>query len=271
MTLFRDVIDLLGKMAPLHLAESWDNVGLLLGDPQTTLRHLMTCLTITPEVVAEAVEEKVEMIVTHHPILFKPTQRITGESVEGHMLLKLAAARISVYSAHTAYDNAQDGINDQLAGMLKLEEVRPLVPAVLTPQYKIVVFVPEQELAKVSDAAFQAGAGAIGDYEQCSYRSLGIGTFFGKENANPTIGQAGRREEIAEHRLELFCSSARLTAALTAIHQAHSYETPAIDVFSLHSQTRISAVKEGSGRVGQLPSPLTSQALPLLLVTISSR
>ncbi|HQR07587.1 MAG TPA: Nif3-like dinuclear metal center hexameric protein [Gemmatales bacterium] len=261
MTLFRDVIELLGKIAPLHLAETWDNVGLLMGDPPTNIRHLMTCLTITPEVVAEAVKEKAELIVTHHPLLFKPTQRITSENVEGRMLLKLAAAGISVYSPHTAYDNAPDGINDQLAALLKLEEIRPLVSAMPKSPYKVVVFVPEQDLAPVSDAAFQAGAGIIGNYEQCSYRSSGTGTFFGNQNANPTIGKTGRREEVAEYRLELFCSSARLSAVLHAIHHTHSYETPAMDVYPLHPQTSSASSYEGTGRIGQLPAPLTSQAL----------
>jgi len=261
MTLFRDVIELLGKIAPLHLAESWDNVGLLFGDPKTSVRHLMTCLTITPEVVTEAIEQKAELIVSHHPILFKPTQRITGESVEGRILLKLAAAGISVYSPHTAYDNAKDGINDQLASMLKLEEIRPLVPAIPKSPYKVVVFVPEQDLASVSEAAFQAGAGLIGDYEQCSYRSSGTGTFFGNKNANPTVGKAGRREEVAEYRLELFCESARLSSVLHAIHHTHSYEAPAIDVYPLHPQEASASKHEGAGRIGQLPQPLTAQAL----------
>jgi dinuclear metal center YbgI/SA1388 family protein len=261
MTLFRDVNELLGKIAPLHLAESWDNVGLLWGDPHANIRHLMTCLTITPEVVAEAVKEKAELIVSHHPLLFKPTQRITSESVEGRMLLKLAAAGVSVYSPHTAYDNAPEGINDQLAAMLKLEAARPLAPTIPKSPYKVVVFVPDQDLAPVSDAAFQAGAGIIGNYEQCSYRSAGTGTFFGNENTNPSIGKAGRREEVVEYRLELFCPSAKLSSVLHAIHHTHSYETPAIDVYPLHPLAQSASSKEGSGRLGQLPAPMTSLAL----------
>lgn len=261
MTLFRDVIELLGKIAPLQLAESWDNVGLLLGDPKTSVRHLMTCLTITPEVVSEAIEEKAELIVAHHPILFKPTQRITGDSIEGRMLLKLAAAGISVYSPHTAYDNASDGINDQLAAMLKLEEVRPLVPAPAQLQYKVVVFLSESDLAKVSEAAFQAGAGVIGNYEQCSFRSTGTGTFFGKEDTRPAIGQPGRHEQAAEYRLELACPQTRLSSVLGAIRHTHSYETPAIDVYPLVSPCLLTPPTEGAGRIGLLPAPVTATAL----------
>ncbi len=261
MTQVQDVIETMKRIAPLHLAESWDNVGLLLGDATAPVHQVMTCLTITPVVVEEAVREKAEMIITHHPLLFKPLQRITAETNEGRILLKMAANNIAIYSAHTAYDNAADGINDQLAQGLGLVEVRPLCPAAAPASFKIVIFVPESDLAKVSEATFQAGAGVIGNYEQCSYRSAGIGTFFGTDQANPTIGQAGRREEVAEYRLEVLCSQANLAAALGAIQRAHSYETPAIDVHPLHPQSPVSTASEGPGRVGQLPVPLPSQIL----------
>ena len=148
MSLVQDVVEVLNTIAPLHLAESWDNVGLLLGDFNAPVHHIMTCLTITPEVVEEAVREKADMIVTHHPLLFKPVQRITDKTNEGRMLLKLAANNIAIYSAHTAYDNAIDGINDQLANGLGLLEVRPLSPATAPASFKIVVFVPETDLVR---------------------------------------------------------------------------------------------------------------------------
>lgn len=265
MTLCRDVVDAMGKIAPLHLAESWDNVGLLLGDAESPVRHLMTCLTVTPEVVAEAIEQRVEMIVTHHPLLYKPTQRITSASTEGQMLLQLMASRIAIYSAHTAYDNAPDGINDQLAGLLKLDELRPLTPFPPKAQFKIVIFVPEQDLRKVSEAAFQAGAGIIGKYEHCSFRTSGTGTFFGKENTQPKIGQAGRQEEVAEYRLEAVCPSACLARAVSAISQAHSYEEPAIDVYPLHPQSAKGSARDGAGRLGQLPVSVSAQELTELI------
>ena len=261
MVTVNDVVEILKRIAPLHLAESWDNVGLLLGNVRAPVRQVLTCLTVTPEVVEEAVREKVEMIITHHPLLFKPLQRITAETNEGSMLLTLAANNIAIYSAHTAYDNASGGINDQLARGLGLVEVEPLAPTAAPASFKIVVFVPESDLTKVSEAAFQAGAGVIGNYEQCSYRSSGTGTFFGTSGANPTIGQVGRREEVTEYRLEVLCSQSNLAAALSAIQLAHSYETPAVDVYPLHPQASITTVSEGSGRIGQLPFPLSSQAL----------
>lgn len=261
-----DVVEVLKALAPLHLAESWDNVGLLLGDDKVPVQQVMTCLTVTPEVVEEAVREKVEMIVTHHPLLFKPLQRITAETNEGRMLLKLASSNIAVYSAHTAYDNAADGINDQLAKGLGLVSIRPLSPAHgitnnAPSTFKIVVFVPETDLAQVSEAAFKADAGVYGLYEHCSFRSTGTGTFYGMTGTHPTVGQAGRIEEVDEYRLEFVCTFDKLSAALAAIKQAHSYETPAIDVYPLLSHHLIKSAGEGSGRIGELPVPLVASAL----------
>ncbi len=122
------VIAFLEQFAPLELAESWDNVGLLLGDPAREVRTILTCLTLTPDVAAEAVQQQVDLIVTHHPILFRPVQKLTTATAEGAMLLELAAQRIAVYSPHTAFDSARHGINQQWAERLKLEQIQPLIP-----------------------------------------------------------------------------------------------------------------------------------------------
>src|SRR5262249_35252502 len=151
--------------APLKLAADWDNVGLLLGDPAAEVGRVMTCLTVTPQSAAEAVEAEADLIVTHHPILFRAVQRLTADTPEGRMLLALAKAGIAVYSPHTAFDNADGGINDILAGRLGLRDVRPLRRHD-GRQCKIVVFVPDADLARVSDALFAAGAGVIGQYSQ---------------------------------------------------------------------------------------------------------
>lgn len=124
----REIIDFLGELAPPALAEAWDNVGLLFGGDDREAGSVMTCLTLTPDVAAEAVEHNAQLVVSHHPVLFRPVQRLTTETAEGRMLLGLAAAGIAVYSPHTGYDSAQDGINRQLARMLKLNDVRVLRP-----------------------------------------------------------------------------------------------------------------------------------------------
>src|SRR5437763_565593 len=211
------IVDYLDQFAPSFLAADWDNVGLLLGDHAASVQRIMTCLTVTPEVVREAVESKVQLIVTHHPILFRPIQRLTTDTPEGRMLLLLIQANVAVFSPHTAFDNTAGGINDTLAKRLGLVDVAPLRNRDGARQYKIVVFVSEADLAEVSDAMFQAGAGRIGEYSQCSFRIAGTGTFFGSEAANPTVGQKGRCEEVSEWRLEVICPESRVQAVTAAM------------------------------------------------------
>src|SRR5262249_3304958 len=152
------VVDYLDQFAPRDLAADWDNVGLLLGDRDGPVQRVMTCLTVTPESAAEAVESGVQLIVTHHPILFRPIKRLTTATPEGRTLLALARAGAAVYSPHTAFDNTRDGINEALARRLGLTDVKPLRWRDGLRQCKIVVFVPDNDLARVSDALFAAGA-----------------------------------------------------------------------------------------------------------------
>src|SRR5262249_7539435 len=154
-----EVAAYLEQLAPLGLAADWDNVGLLLGDPSAEVRRLMTCLTVTPASAAEAIEDGVQLIVSHHPILFRPVKRLTAATAEGRMRLGLARTGVAVSSPHTAFDNTPGGINDLIAKRLGLTEVRPLRRREGTRQCKIVVFVPDNDLGRVSDALFGAGAG----------------------------------------------------------------------------------------------------------------
>lgn len=251
------VTEFLQQIAPLELAADWDNVGLLLGDSAAPVARLMTCLTVTPEVAAEAIAARADLIITHHPIFFRPTKRLVATAPDGRMLWSLARAGIAVYSPHTALDNAQGGINDLIARRLGLTEVGPLRSQTGPGHCKVVVFVPESDLQKVSDAMFAAGAGHIGQYGECSFRLAGTGTFFGSEAANPTVGQKGRREEVSEWRLEVLCPEADLARVIAALRKAHSYEEPAFDIYPLRSEpSRI-----GSGRIGVLPEPASLGAL----------
>ncbi len=258
MTTVGAVADFLDQFAPPSLAADWDNVGLLLGDRAAAVDRLMTCLTLTPDVVAEAVAEGVRLIVSHHPILFRTVQRLTTDTTEGRMVLDLVRAGVAVYSPHTAFDNTAGGINALLAERLALAEVQPLRPSPGPAQCKVVVFVPEADLARVSDALFSAGAGHIGQYSQCSFRLAGTGTFFGSDATNPAVGQKGRREEVAEWRLEVVCPEAAVDRVAAALRRAHSYEEPAYDVYPL----RPAAAGVGEGRLGRLrqPTPLAALA-----------
>ncbi len=247
-----EILSALDRLAPLELAESWDNVGLLLGDRQAEVTRALTCLTLTPDVAEEAIQSGTTLIVTHHPILFKPVQRLTADTTEGRMLGRLMQAGIAVYSPHTAWDNASRGINQQLAERLGLRDIVPLRPRTVE-EVKLVTFVPAEALRRVQQALWDTGAGVIGGYRCCSFSTPGTGSFFGDETANPAVGQAGRLEEVAELRLEVVCPAADVTAALTALRQAHPYETPAVDVIPLQSL----AQSGGAGRGGSLPEPLS--------------
>jgi dinuclear metal center YbgI/SA1388 family protein len=243
------LVDFLDAFAPLRLAADWDNVGLLLGDPAAGVERVMACLTVTPESAAEAVDEKAGLVVSHHPVLFRAAKRLTTATPEGAVLLTLARAGVAVYSPHTAFDNTAGGINETLARKLSLAGVGPLRRREQPAQCKVVVFVPEADLARVSDALFAAGAGRIGQYSQCGFRVAGTGTFFGSDATNPTVGQKGRREEVGEWRLEVVCPADRLPDVVDSMRKAHSYEEPAYDLYPL----RPAPAGVGEGRVGDLP------------------
>jgi dinuclear metal center YbgI/SA1388 family protein len=246
-----DVISFLETFAPLELAASWDNVGLLLGRRDVHVERVMTCLTVTPETAGEAIESGAGLIVSHHPILFRAVKRLTNATPEECTVLDLARQGIAVYSPHTAFDDAPGGINDIISRALKLQHITPLRKRTAAAQCKIVVFVPPDDLTRVSDALFAGGAGRIGQYTQCSFRLQGTGTFFGSESSNPTVGQRGRREEVAEWRLEVVCKADQVAEAIARMRQAHSYEEPAFDVYPLQATASAAA---GSGRIGTLPA-----------------
>jgi dinuclear metal center YbgI/SA1388 family protein len=256
MTTVSDVSRWMEQFAPLTLAEPWDNVGLLWGDPAGPVERLMTCLTVTPDSADEAISERATLIVTHHPILFRPVQKVTADRSEGAMLWRLARAGVAVYSPHTAFDNAPDGINAGLARRFGLVEVAGLRPSKGRDEFKVIVFAPAADRDAILEAAFAAGAGRIGDYEQCSFTTAGRGTFFGSEGTHPTVGQAGRREQVREWKIEVVSPPQALAPVLAAIREAHSYEEPAIDVVPLHAKPG----GPGVGRVGTLPAPISLAA-----------
>ncbi len=260
----RHVCQFLQELAPLTLAEEWDNVGLLLGDEASSVNRILTCLTLTPDVAEEAIQLEAKLVVTHHPVLFKPVKNLNSSSSEGRMLLKLLKHEVAVYSPHTAYDNAPTGINQQLAELLELKEIAPLRPhstGSLADLSKIVTYVPEQQHEAVRRALWDAGAGGIGSYRECSFNVRGIGTFFGMEGSHPAVGAAGRLEQVEEVRVEVICPANRLEPVLAALRQSHPYEVPAIDVLPLRTLPDGS----GAGRFGRLPQPMPLMELNRLI------
>jgi len=240
----------LERFAPVATAAEWDNVGLILGDPSREADRLMTCLTLSADVAEEAVREHAQMVVTHHPLLFRGVKKLTTATPDGRVVLPLLRAGIAVYSPHTAFDNCKGGINDSLCAALGVREVVPLRPRSAPPEYKLVVFVPDSDLACVSDAVFRNGAGVIGNYTECSFRLAGKGTFYGTDAANPVVGLKGRREDVDEWRLEVVVPENQLAPVVAAMRAAHSYEEPAFDVYPLRG-----GGEGGEGRIGMLEAP----------------
>jgi len=241
------------RFAPSRLAEAWDNVGLLLGDPDAPVGRIMTCLTVTRTTAEEAVAERAELVVSHHPVLFRAAKRIRADLPESAPIWMLVRAGIAVVSPHTAFDSTSGGINDGLCRKLGLSEVRPLRPIPTPASCKVVVFTPDSDREAVLAAAFWAGAGVIGDYRECSFGIPGQGTFFGSAETKPSVGQRGRRESVEELRLEMICPKPVLEPVLAAVRAAHSYEEPAIDVYPLEPEP--GRTPAGAGRIGRLQEP----------------
>lgn len=243
-----NVLSVLSELAPLHLAESWDNVGLLLGDPQQDIRKAMLCIDYSSAVAAEARQQDADLVIAYHPPIFHPLKRL----VAGSLVYDAARRGLAIYSPHTALDVADGGTNDVLADAVGLAWRRPL--RLVNPkanQCKLVVFVPESHVQAVSQALFEAGAGRIGNYSSCSFRSPGTGTFKGESGSNPTIGQAGQLETVNEVRLETVLPLADIEQVLAAMRKVHPYEEPAFDLVELAAPPQL----KGLGRIGELATP----------------
>jgi len=252
MTTVADLAAWLEGFAPSRQAESWDNVGLLWGDPASEVARVMTCLTVTSRSADEAIAEGAGAILSHHPVLFKPIQTLRADRPSDGFLWRLARSGVAILSPHTAFDNTSGGINDGLARRIGLLDVGPLRPSSPSSRFEVVAFVPREDRERVREAAFGAGAGRIGAYRECSFGSVGFGTFHGTDGTNPAVGRAGRRETVREWRLEFACPGDRLAAVLAAIRSAHSYEEPVVEAYPVASEVPSGP---GAGRIGRLAEP----------------
>ncbi|HYO10077.1 MAG TPA: Nif3-like dinuclear metal center hexameric protein [Tepidisphaeraceae bacterium] len=245
-----ELVAALDDIAPTRLAEAWDNVGLLAGDPEQAVTRAMLCIDLTPAVAAEAEAQRCDAVIAYHPPLFHAVKRLTAGSV----IFDAIRRGVAIYSPHTALDVADGGTNDLLADALGISGDDRMPLRIIQPQanqYKLVTFVPEQHVERVAAAVFAAGAGRIGDYTQCSFRTPGTGTFFGEEGTNPVVGQQGTLERTSEIRIETVMPVARLNDVLAALRKSHPYEEPAFDLVQLATPPE----KVGQGRVGPLASP----------------
>lgn len=255
------VAEYLAELAPPEWAESWDNVGLLVGDPGRAADRILVALELTDGVVAEAVAGQAGLVVVHHPPIFRPLKALRFDTAAGRRLERLVREGISAYAAHTNLDQAQGGTNDTLAAVAGLVDGDVLLRAGEERYVKIVAFVPQGHVEAVRGALAEAGAGHIGNYSHCSFQTPGTGTFLPLEGTHPFLGQRGRLEYAAEVRLETIVPEGRTQQAIRALLAAHPYEEVAYDLYPLVNPGRT----RGHGRVGQLASPTTVEALALRL------
>ncbi len=249
----KDIAHKIEEIFPPGLAQEWDNVGLLIGDPQKAVKSILLTIDVTNDVVAEAKKLKTDLILSYHPVIWDGLKKITADWPTG-AVYELIRCGIAVYSIHTALDAAIGGVNDGLAEMVGIVDGKPIGDYVANPagdNYKLVIFVPVASLAKVSNAIFAAGAGAIGNYSHCGFGAEGTGTFLPEQGARPAIGTRGKLEKVAEIRFEAIVPAGKLEVVVAAMKKAHPYETPAFDVLKLHD----SGAKFGLGRIGELDRP----------------
>jgi dinuclear metal center YbgI/SA1388 family protein len=242
-----DIEQIIEAWAPRWTAWERDNVGLQVGDQRRDVSRILVALDITDRVVDEARTKRAGLIVSHHPLLFRPPSSVTASNEIGRIVLKLAESKIAAYAAHTNLDNAKHGVNFVLAKSLGLKNIRFLAP-LGEALAKIVVFVPHDAVDRVADALSSSGAGVIGEYSSCSFRTDGKGTFRGSRTSKPSVGKAGVLEKVDEVRLEMLVPRANIVAAVAALKTVHPYEEIAYDVYPLSNENP----NFGMGAVGEL-------------------
>ncbi|MGI9860839.1 Nif3-like dinuclear metal center hexameric protein [Moorella naiadis] len=247
-----EIIAIMEALAPPELAAEWDNVGLMLGTPEADVRRVLICLDVTPPVVDEAAARGVNLIISHHPLFFRPVKSLRYDEPLGGMVRRLLQENLMVYSAHTNLDSADLGVSYHLAARLGLEDIRVLVPTYREKYYKLVTFVPADHEKVVREALTRAGAGWIGNYSDCTFRVAGTGTFLPLTGTQPYIGEEGKLAEVKEYRLETIIPTNRLPEVLKALLKAHPYEEVAYDIYPLANE----GPAQGLGRIGVLPQVL---------------
>lgn len=255
MVQVKDIIHIMEMWAPLHLAESWDNPGLMVGNPEQVVKGILTTLDVTEEAIDYAVNHDCNLIISHHPLIFKGLKRVDARTAQGAMVTRLIKEDIAVYSAHTNLDIAPGGLNDMLAKALGLEGCSGFIKTGEDRQYKLVTYVPTDYADAVRDAMAGAGAGHMGNYSHCSFSAHGEGRFQPEAGAQPFIGQEGLLEVVREIRIETLVPENRINPVLEALQEAHPYEEVAYDLFALAAPSHAYSL----GRIGYLPREMNRE------------
>ncbi|HET8572303.1 MAG TPA: Nif3-like dinuclear metal center hexameric protein [Edaphocola sp.] len=251
----REIIQGIHRFAPLNYQESYDNSGLQVGDIEAEARSALLALDVTEAVVEEAVSMGCNLIIAHHPVLFKPLKRLSGANSTERIIIKAIQNNIAIFAAHTNLDNMQKGVNLKIAQRLGIQNPKVLAP-VSQNILKLHTYIPEAHAADLANYLFAAGAGAIGNYDECSFRQPGTGTFRPGPDTDPMIGKpAGPREYVQEQKLEVILPEERRDDVLRTLFRYHPYEEVAYGLVRLENTDQT----KGAGMIGELPEPVAIQ------------
>jgi len=252
----KDVTAFLEAIAPPDLQENYDNAGLIVGNAENVCTGIITSLDVTEDVVEEAVRKNCNLIVAHHPIIFRGIKRLNGKNYVERTVISAIKNDVAIYAIHTNLDNVLEGVNRKIAEKLQLQSCKVLLPKEATLQ-KLVTFSPVKNAAEVRNVLFTAGAGAIGNYDECSFNVKGEGTFKAGEGSHPYVGKQGEQHHEEEIRIEVIFPSYIQNRVVAALKNAHPYEEVAYYIQQLEN------VREdiGSGLTGELPEPVSENEL----------
>jgi dinuclear metal center YbgI/SA1388 family protein len=247
----RDLIKYLETLAPVAYQESYDNSGLLVGEADAEIKGILLSLDCTEAVVEEAIQKGCNVIVAHHPIIFKGLKKVNGTSYIERTVIKAIQNHISIYAIHTNLDHVPLGVNGMIAQRLGLRQVRILAPK-REVLMKLTFFVPEENASEVLENLYAVGAGHIGNYSHCSFQTTGVGTFKPNEGANPYVGEQDKLEKVTEQRVEVIFSAFLERKVMKALRVSHPYEEVAYYLHTLSNENQ----EVGAGAIGELEVPM---------------
>lgn len=250
--ILKDLIREIERNAPLPFQESYDNCGLLTGSMDQDVHGAILCLDCTEAVIEEAIAKQCNLVIAHHPVIFGGLKRLNGNNYVERTIIKAIQHSIAIYACHTNLDNVKNGVNKKIADKIGLINQQILAPKRGLLK-KLVTFIPQSHFANVRDSLFEAGAGHIGNYDQCSFSFEGTGTFRGNDLTNPFIGKKGELSQEKEQRLELIYENIKEGAVINALLQHHPYEEVAYDIYQLDNVYH----NVGSGIMGELKQEMT--------------
>ncbi len=247
----KDITNYLETVAPLNYQESYDNAGLIVGNKNTEINSVLVTVDVTEEILNEAIEKNIDLIISHHPIIFSGLKKINGENYIERIIIKAIKNNIAIYSSHTNLDNILGGVNAKICEWLNLENVKILSP-ISDKLYKLVYFVPVDFAQSTRNAIFKTGAGNIGNYSNCSYNLLGEGTFKARENTNPFVGEKGKLHTEKETRVEIIVLEHLINNVISTLINAHPYEEVAYDIYQIKNKNQ----QIGIGMIGELETSI---------------